>query len=151
MTSSRWPAAVAALVATLRAAPALAGVDVLDGPPTGEPSGRDVVCIGHVLDDADDTSGSANWTPYTTGGVISEDSEIRCAVQSVSGATDLAIARGRAFALLDAVHAALRADWTLGDPSIVTGDLAVGAVRQAQTELGSGCRVEFTVTIHALI
>ena len=151
MTSSRWPVVVDALVAALRADPALAGVDILDGPPTGEPSGRDVIAIGHALDDDDDTAGSTAWTDHSTGGVVEERCEIRCAVQAVSGNTALTTARGRAFELLDAAHAALRADWTAGVASVVSVDLAAGTVRQAQSDLGSGARVEFTVTIHALI
>ncbi len=151
MTASRWPSVVDALVAVLRATPALAGVDVLDGPPTGEPSGRDVVAIGHSLDDDDDTAGSVAWTDYSTGGVVEERCEIRCAVQAVSGDTAMTTPRTRAFALLDAAHAALRADWTAGVPSVVSVDITTGTVRQAQSGLGPGARIEFTVTVHALI
>jgi len=149
--ASRWPVVAAELVAMLRADPALSGVDVLDGPPVGEPSGRDVISIGHALDDADDVAGSAAWAWHATGGQVDETSEIRCAVQSVSGSVDLAVPRARAFAILDVVQSALRADWTAGIDGAWSIDVSAGTVRQAQTELGSGCRVEFTVTIHALI
>lgn len=152
MTASRWPAVVDALVALLRADPALAGVDVLDGPPVGEPSGRDVVCIGHVLNDDDDLSGSVRWQPHSTGGIVEEACQVRLAVQAVAGDTTLAIPRTRAFALLDAVHAALRGDWTVGGlDGVIAVDLETGSVRQDQADLGSGCRVEATVTVTSLI
>lgn len=152
MTASRWPAVVDALVALLRAHPSLAGVDVLDGPPVGEPTGHDVICVGHGLDDDDDTSGAVRWQPHSTGGVLAEDCDVRLVVQAVIGDTTLSAARTRAFALMDVVHAALRGDWTVGGlDGVIAVDLSAGTIRQDQTGLGCGCRIEATVTVTSLI
>ncbi len=151
MTSTRWAASVDALLAACRAAPALSAAYVSDGPRMADAG--DFVIIGH--DDAvdDDQAGRIDQSWHDTGIAARRDdvAQVRCAVASQDGGSDLASARSAAFALLGAVEAVIRSDPSLGMPEVIGTEVTFGTIRQGRTDQGVYCLVQFTVDITSVI
>ncbi len=145
--SSQVPAAMAALLAAFRAAPALAGpgTDIRDGPQvTGSPA-LEAVLVGWHGQMSDLLAAEATVNPEVFGDA--DDRElfaIRCAALVMNGQNDLAAARTRAYALFAACGAVVRADRRLAG---TVGDSHIGrhALRQEQRTDGAVATVEFTV------
>jgi hypothetical protein len=143
--SSQVPAAVTALLAAFRAAPALVGVDVRDGPAVIASAALEAVLVGWGGQPADTLAADAAVSPEVFGDA--DDRElftIRCAALVLNGQNDLAAARTRAYALLAACGAVVRADRRL---SGTVGDSHIGThtLRQTQTPDGTVATVAFTV------
>jgi hypothetical protein len=143
--SSKVPAAMTALLAAFTAAPALAGVDVRDGPVVTGSAALEAVLVGWTGQAADQLAADAAVNPEVFGDA--DDRElfsIRCAALVLNGQNDLAAARTRAYALLAACGAVIRGDRRLGG---TVGDSHVSrhALRQTQTPDGTVATVEFTV------
>lgn len=143
--SSQVPAAMAALLAVFRAAPALAGTEVRDGPVVAASAALEAVLVGWGGRADDQLAADAAVNPEVLGDA--DDRElftIRCAVMVLNGQNDLAAARTRAYALLATCGAAVRADrrlsGTVGDSHISTH-----ALRQTQTPDGTVVTVAFGV------
>jgi len=155
VTTSRVPAAIAALVDICRTSPGLAGVEIVDGPPIIDLSNPDLVFIGWQPgeDQAATLTQSFNGAGART---RDEDFVITCYAEARSGDTDIAAQRVRAFALVGAVETALRATNELPEAPTLNGTvlwahLTAGNLTQAQTKAGAVVGVAFSVTCRARI
>lgn len=155
MLTSRVPAAVDALLAILRASPALAGVSVMDGPTSVNLTDRQRVYVGWQ------PSGNAAVTlsqDFNAAGARTRDEafEISCYAESRSGDPNAAaLHRGRVFELVGAVEVALRATAEAPDApklggAVMWAHLTTGDLTQLQAE-GTVAGLAFTVTCRARI
>jgi hypothetical protein len=143
--SSRVPAAIAALLAAFRAAPALAAVDVRDGPVVTASAALEAVLVGWGGRADDTLAADAAVNPEVLGDA--DDREvftIRCAAMVLNGQNDTAAARARAYALLAACGAVIRADRRLGG-TVGDSHIASHALRQDPTPDGVKVTVTFGV------
>ncbi|MCP9209284.1 hypothetical protein [Streptomyces cucumeris] len=155
MATSRVPAAIAALVALLRGAAGLDGVQVIDGPPTGGMEEADYVAVGW------DPGGEAAVVmaqEFAGAGARTRDEEftITCCVDAWTGGDDIASVRHRVFELLGAVEDALRASAPSPDaPSlggtVLWSHLTSGSLTQANTSQGVRALITFAVSCRARI
>lgn len=154
MQTSRVPAAIDALLAILRARPALAEVDVVDGPAAVNLTNRRRIHIG--------------WSPgadqavelqqqFNAAGARTRDEmfSISCYAESRGGDKDMAPRRSDAFTLVGEVEQALRA--TDAEPeaptlngTVLWAELTTGNVLQSASE-GAIVGVEFAVSCRARI
>ncbi|MEU2181233.1 hypothetical protein [Streptomyces thermolilacinus] len=155
MATSAVPAAIDALLAILRAAPALAGVDIIDGPPTGDMSAADLVAVGWQPDDGE-AAVLAQEFAYAGARRRDEEFVISCWLESWTGDNDVAARRVRAFELLAVVEDALRASDaapeapTLGG-TVLWAHLTAGTLRQVNTDQGVKAGLAFSVACRARI
>ncbi|MGW4050798.1 hypothetical protein ACWENA_08190 [Streptomyces sp. NPDC004779] len=155
MLTSRVPAAVDALLAILRAAPGLADVMVLDGPPVTNLSGTERLYIGHqpgggpAVTLAQEFAGAGARTR-------DEAFAITCYAEVWSGDTDMQVHRLRVFELVGEVETALRASnaATMAptlDGTVLWAHVTAGDLAQEQSSSGARAGVVFTVTCQARI
>lgn len=155
MATSAVPAAIDALLAILRAAPALAGVEVIDGPPTGDMSAADLVAVGWQPDDGEAATLAQNFA-YAGARRRDEEFVISCWLESWTGDSDVAARRTRAFELLAVVEDALRASDvapeapTLGG-TVLWAQLSAGSLRQSFTDQGVKAGIAWSVACRARI
>ncbi|MEU0716838.1 hypothetical protein ABZ498_06605 [Streptomyces lavendulocolor] len=110
MATSAVPAAIDALLTIFRAAPGLAGVTIIDGPPVQDMSGRDFLAVGWSLANEASTAAEASQDFANAGARNrNEDFAITGWLESWTGDKDIAPRRTRAYELLAAVEDALRA------------------------------------------
>jgi hypothetical protein len=143
--SSQVPDALAALLAAFRAAPALAGTDIRDGPVVTGSAALEAVLVGWTGLPGDALAADAAVSPEVFGDA--DDREvftIRCAALALDGQGDMTAARTRAYQLLAACGAVVRADRSLAG---TVGDSHIGthALRQEQRPDGAVATVTFTV------
>lgn len=156
MSTSRVPAAVDALLATLRAAPALSEVLVIDGPPINNLSGGKRLYIGWQRDAGDiAVSGSQE---FNSAGARTRDENfaIACYAEVWSGDTDMQLQRNGAYGLLAVVEDALRATNAAPEAPTLSGSvlwsqLTTGDLVQQQTDAGACAGLNFTVACRARI
>ncbi|MFJ4974209.1 hypothetical protein ACIP6X_02460 [Streptomyces coeruleorubidus] len=155
MATSAVPGAMAALVAILRAAPDLADVEILDGPPTVDMARSDVIAVGWSSE-GEQAAQFAQTFNAAGARTRDEDFDIRCLIDVWHGGNDFAAVRQRAFAVLGVVENAIRA--SAPDPTAPTLNGAVlwahltqGALIQSFTDQGARAGLAFTVTCHARI
>ncbi|WP_406004430.1 hypothetical protein [Streptomyces sp. NBC_00987] len=155
MATSAVPAAVDALLAILRAAPALAEVRIVDGPPSVNLTDRHRIYVG--------------WAPgseqaveieqsFASAGARrrDEDAAISCYAETRAGDKDMSMRRSRAFELLAAVEDALRATDAATEAPTLNGavlwsELTAGTLVQEQSDTGSLAGLSFTVRTRARI
>ncbi|WP_326808176.1 hypothetical protein OHB04_22825 [Streptomyces sp. NBC_01775] len=153
MATSRAGAAIDALLSITRAAPALADVAVVDGPPVTNVSNRRRLYVG--------------WSPgadqavdivqdFATAGARrrDEDFSIACYVEVRGGEKDMALRRAEVFALLAAVEDVLRATDAAPEAPTLGGvvlwaHLTAGALMQEQSSDGALAGIPFTVSCRA--
>lgn len=154
MATSRVPAAVDALVAILRAAPALSEVRIVDGP---ESTNLTDLRRIHVGWHPGAESAVSLQQEFNSAGARTRDEafEISCYAEARSGDTDMKARRDEVFALVGEVETALRA--TNAAPTLPTlngtvlwAHLTAGDLVQVQSE-GSLAGLSFTVTCQARI
>jgi hypothetical protein len=152
--TSRVPAAVDALLAILRAAPGLAGADIVDGPPAVNLTELRRIHVG--------------WQPgaeaavsltqdFNAAGARTRDEvfQIACYAEARGGDRDMQARRTEVFALVGEVETALRASGaapsapTLGG-TVLWAHLTAGDLTQVQGD-GSLAGLAFTVTCQARI
>lgn len=154
MTTSRVPAAVDALLAILRAAPALSEVAIVDGP-----VGINLTQLQRI---------HVGWQPGGDAAVALEQSfnaagartrneafTISCYAEARAGDTDIKARRDEVFALVGEVETALRATNQAPTAPTLNGTvlwahLTAGDLTQLQSE-GSLAGLAFTVTCQARI
>lgn len=154
MATSRVPAAVAALLAILRAAAALANVRIVDGPEPVNLTDRDRIHVG--------------WQPggeaavdleqeFASAGARTRDETfvIACYAESRAGDKDMALRRARVFELVGAVETALRAtDAAPAAPTlngtVLWAHLTTGNLQQVQAD-GAVAGLGFTISCRARI
>jgi hypothetical protein len=154
MQTSRVPAAVDALLAILRAAPALADVRIIDGPEPTNLSERDMIFVGWQPG-ADAAVGLQQDFASAGARTRDEDFEIACYAESRAGDKDMALRRTRVFALVGAVETALRATDAAPTAPTLNGTvlwahLTTGNLQQVQSE-GAVAGLAFAVACRARI
>lgn len=155
MATSAVPGAIDALLAILRAAPALSEVQVLDGPPVGDQSAHDYVAVGWQPDseEAVQLEQTFNAAGART---RDEDFAILCWVDTWTGDSEVRARRLRAFELLGVIESAIRASGpnptapTL-DGAVLWAHVTAGTLKQANTNDGVRAGIAFTVSCRARI
>jgi hypothetical protein len=155
---STVPAAIAALVAAFRAAPALAGVGVYDGPQVSSSAGLEVVAVGFT---GERMSATGEYPEPSLPVVESQSSvegmavdplreqyQVRSVIAVLNGAGDIAAARTRAYELLAACGSVLTADKTLGG-TVMLATLGASSLSQQQGPRGALAMLDFTVVADA--
>ncbi|MER5892280.1 hypothetical protein [Streptomyces sp. NPDC001876] len=155
MATSAAPAAVGALLSILRAAPALDGVHIVDGPPSVNLTDRHRIYVGYSP--GADVSIDIGQSFAGAGARIrDEDGSIACYAETRAGDKDMALRRDRAFELLAAVEAALRATDAAPEAPTLNGTvlwsgLTAGSLVQEQGPNGALAGLSFTVAYRARI
>lgn len=147
MATSTIPAAIDALLAALRAADGLSGVDVFDGEPmTGE--NKDFICIGH--DPTDPLNAvEADQVPASLGNRAREESyEILCSLAAWSGGTTMSARRVRALALFAVIESTVRANITLNGV-VRSAQIGTYSLIQQQTDQGASAGLRFRIACSA--
>ncbi|MCX4786465.1 hypothetical protein OG369_09805 [Streptomyces sp. NBC_01221] len=155
MATSAVPAAVDALLAILRAAPALAEVRIVDGPPSVNLTERQRIYVGWSPG-AEQAVDTAQDFAYAGARSRNEDFSIACYVETRAGDKDMVLRRVKAFELLAAVEDALRATNDAPTAPTLSGTvlwahLTAGSLVQEQTDGGALAGLSFTVTCRARI
>lgn len=155
MATSAAPAAVDALLAILRASPALDGAHIVDGPPSVNLTDRHRIYVGWspgaeaAVDIVQQFAGAGARTR-------DEDASIACYAETRAGDKDMALRRARVFELLAAVETALRATDTAPEAPTINGTvlwsgLTAGSLIQEQGDSGALAGLVFTVAYRARI
>jgi hypothetical protein len=143
---STVPAAIDAVLAAVRAA--LPGVQVWDGPPTGDEEDVRVV-IGWSRNRPTTAVTRADETFETTTG-ITERYDIPGAAISYSGDPDLKPRRDAVYTLIEAIADAVAVDAAIGALD-ATASLTVENLTQEKAGTGVQALADFTVTVIAMI
>ncbi|MEU0393812.1 hypothetical protein ABZ208_13715 [Streptomyces sp. NPDC006208] len=155
MATSAVPGAIDALLAILRADAGLADVTVIDGPPVGDMADQDYVAVG--WQDGSEESVQIAQTFNAAGGrTRDEDFAILCWLDTWTGDSDVRARRLRAFELLAAIEAAIRASGANPEAPTLNGTVlwshfTAGVLKQANTDQGTRAGIAFTVTCRARI
>ena len=151
MAPATWPAAYAAILATLRAALDVPVMDADDDLGAGGDL-RAAVVLGTDTGD-EGRCGVFTQEYHDLGSVATRDDigSIDAQVFAQSGNDDLAVLRAAAFDVLADVESALRSSVTLGVASAIRIELAGGDVFQGRTEDGAFVEVRFQLAYTALI
>ncbi|ARF75683.1 hypothetical protein B7C62_28075 [Kitasatospora albolonga] len=154
MATSAVPAAIDALLAILRAAPALGGVRVIDGPPGVNFTEKDRIYIG--WSPASEQAVEIQQRFASAGARLrDEDAAITCYIETRRGDKDMSLRRSRAFEMLAAVETALRATGAAPaaptlNGSVLWAELTAGSLVQVQDN-GAMSGLVFTVAYRARI
>ncbi|WP_067967525.1 hypothetical protein [Nocardiopsis trehalosi] len=144
---STIPAAMAALTATLQAAPGLAGVQVLQGPPTTniEP---DAVLVGFTGDVSEGAIRSTRLTADLGGRRDQETYQVTTMVSSFSGDTEMDARMERTCAMVAEIDRVLSADRKLGG-AVAQARVVEVNLGQVQTTDGAECNAQVIIEIRA--
>jgi hypothetical protein len=154
-TTSRAPEAVAALLAILRAAPALSDVTIVDGPTATNFSGKRRLCVG--WSPSGDGAVDIEQTFNSAGARTRDESfTIRCYAEARAGDTDMSLRRETVFDMVAVVEQALRATDVAPEAPTLNGTvlwahLTTGNLAQEQTGDGALAGLSFTVSCRARI
>ncbi|SDN17820.1 hypothetical protein [Streptomyces wuyuanensis] len=155
MATSAIPGAIDALLTVLRAAPDLADVQVLDGPPVGDQSAQDYVAVGYQ-EGAEESVQMAQDFNAAGARTRDEDFDILCWIDTWTGDSDVSARRTRAFELLAVVEDAIRASGVSPTAPTLNGavlwaHLTNASLRQANTTDGVRAVIAFSVSCRARI
>ena len=146
------PLAIAALIRALNLSPALAGVEVRDGPQITNAAALEVVVVGYQGAEDDAVADGTVLPEGLSGGRPDRESySVHCAVSVLAGddpSTAVATARNRACVLLAAVGDAITADRTLGR-TVLRASPGSWAMRADETTAGMVTTIKFDVNIDA--
>ena len=144
--ASRVPELIDALVAACRAAPALADVAVADGPELSESNPAEWLMIG--FDGDPDSNFQAAQSVGGWASLVNSDREeqlqVTCAVFASRGDTDVRAARARAYEIAGVLEQLLRADPSVGLPSL---EVAIEATQLAQPQMELGVQAQLVLTV----
>ncbi|MFD0146211.1 MULTISPECIES: hypothetical protein [unclassified Streptomyces] len=154
MATSRVPAAVDALLEILRAAPALDGIRIVDGPEAVNLTERQRIHIGWQPSGEMAVSLVQDFN-YAGARTRDEDFVISGYIEARGGDKDMALRRNQAFAILAAVEDALRATDLAPEAPTLNGTvlwahLTAGDLSQQQAE-GAIVGINFAVSCRARI
>ncbi|WP_330349573.1 hypothetical protein [Streptomyces sp. NBC_00582] len=156
MANSKVPAAIANLLAILRARPALQqGLLILDGPAVVDVSQADLISVGWSPD-GDQAVELVQDFNAAGARTRNEQFAIHCVIDVWNGGNDIAAVRVRVFEIFAEIENALRAsDLTPDAPTlnntVLWAHLTSGVLRQSFTEQGARVALSFTVTCQARI
>lgn len=140
--ATQWPVVYARLLTLLPALPGWAEVDVRDGPGV-DAQVLDYCTVGHAYEER--SAGTFSHERHGNGFQVEETGSIRCELVTSSGDTDPQAVRVSAFALIDELEEAIRADQTLGVLSKGSTTALVVDVAPRQSRAGASQRLPFTV------
>lgn len=156
MATSAVPAAINALLTIWRALPGLTGVQVLDGPPTGDQSDTEYVSVGWQPESNDVAAESVQTFNSAGARTRDEDFALTCWVDTWNGDADVGARRARAYELLAVIEESLRA--TSGNPTAPTllgtvlfSQMTSSVLRQVNTDQGVRAGIGFSVNCRARI
>jgi hypothetical protein len=145
--ASTVPAALTALAAAFTAAPALAGVEVTDGPPVRNSSALEALSTGwSPSEDVD-----AVEVTTSSEGLNVPDREqylVHCSLGVLNGDRDLAAARARVYQLHSAAGAVLAGNQSLSG-AVMSARMGDHSLRQSDTDTGMLARINFTIRVDA--
>jgi hypothetical protein len=149
MATSSVPAAIDALLALLRAAPELADVEVIDGPPTDDMSAADFIAVGWQPE-SDEAAQLTQQFAYAGARRRDEQIVITGWLESWTGDREFKPPRDRAFELLAALETALRATDARPEAPTLSGavlwaEFTAGSMRQQFTDQGARVGITWTV------
>ena len=140
-----WPKVADALLVLLPTLTGWADVTVRDGPFLQPPTDPAYCTVGAVDDEVG--GGTFEQEPGTVTGLLEESGTVRCEIAVGTGADDLPVVRAQAFALIDAVDFAVRADQTLSGALGPDGVVTVGGdVLPVQNTSGTAVRLVLAVS-----
>jgi|SRR5215475_13720034 len=145
---STVPDALAALVAMCKTAPALEGVEVIDGPPTADSNALESVAIGYSASEDIDAVDMAEAFSDLGSSRDREQYTIHNSLGVLNGDRDTATARVRAYAMLDAVGFVIADDPTLRK-TVMKAGLSTHTLHQGDTTGGLLVRINFSVDVDA--
>lgn len=147
-STTSYPAVIDALLERLGQAPALAGVQILDGQPTRNITvDPDVIVVGFSTERPDmEVTQSRNNLAATRD---QETYDLVCLVSAWRGDPGIKPVRDRCAELIDAINGVLIADRRLGGACLHT-QLSVVNFASAQTDTGPSCTAEVLITVTAL-
>jgi hypothetical protein len=155
VATSAAPAAIDALLAILRDAPALTGVRIVDGPPAVNLTAKHRIYVGWSPGSEQSAEIEQDFA-YAGARRRDEDLTLACYIETRAGDTDMALRRTRAFEILAAVEDALRA--TDAEPeaptlrgTVLWAHLTAGSLTQEQNDKGALVGLTFTVRCRARI
>lgn len=156
MVTSRVPAAVAALLDILRAAPALAGsVHIEDGPTAVNLTDLDRIYVGWQ---PNGDAGVSLQQDFNAAGARTRDESfaIGCYAESRSGDKDMAARRERAFEIFGVVETEIRASNTSPEAptlnsTVLWAHVTLGDLYQEQSSNGAIAGLSFQVSCRARI
>lgn len=142
--ATQWPVLAARLVEVLPTLPGWEQVAVFDGQPVTGDVPTSYCTVGYA--GLEESAGSYETARAGNGFQIEESGSVRCELVVSAGDTDLTAVRTEAFALVDAIEAAIREDQRFGVlPPASTTDLVVDVV-PFQSTAGAVQRLPFSVT-----
>ncbi|MFG2589052.1 hypothetical protein [Streptomyces sp. NPDC048438] len=157
MATTAVPAAITALVQILSAAPALAGVTVVDGPPTTDMSEADFVAVGWNMG-GDDQAAAESLQDFAYAGARARDEDFTISgwLESWTGDEDFAARRARAYELLAVLEGSLRATQAQPEAPTLLGTvlwahLTRHRLQQQFTDSGARVGISWTVACRARI
>jgi hypothetical protein len=142
---SRVPEVIDALVALGKADAALAEVEVSDGPEVSETQALDWLIVGFDGDPSGDFQAAqtvGGWSDLRTG--REEQFQVTVAAIANRGDTDVRAARARAYEIGARVEAWLRADPSIGLPSL---EAAIEASQLVQDQTNQGAQARLLLTV----
>jgi hypothetical protein len=150
------PAAMTSLVAMLRAASALKGtaadgsdVQVKDGNEIAEPGALDVISVGWLGPDEDDTAADGSLAGEDYQAFRDRETySIHCALATLDGDNVIPAGRARAFTLLGVIGQVIAADSSL-QGTVMSAQLGSWSLRQDATNDGTRTRITFSVDCDA--
>lgn len=155
MATSAVPAAIDALLTILRAAPALADVQVSDGPPIEDQSAAELVAIGWTHEDALSAEAAQD---FNSAGARTRDEDFSIAgwIDAWNGDDDITVCRDRAYELLAVIETAIRASGANPTAPTLNGavlwaHLTRHALHQRDTDQGMKAGIAFTISCRARI
>lgn len=146
--ASTVPGAITALVTMLQAAPALAGVEVNDGPPMGNSAAMEAIGVGYTAEEDIPAVDSSVTVSSFSGFPESESYTVHCSLAVVTGDRLIASSRARAYELYAAIGEVLAAQ---GVPGTMSAGLADHSLSQEDTDRGMLARINFGIQVTASI
>jgi len=145
--ASTVPAALAAITTAFTAAPALAGVEVTDGPPQRNSAALEALSVGwSPSEDVD----AVEVTTSAEGLAVPDREQylIHCSLGVLNGDRDLTAARARAYQIHGAAGATLAGNQSLGGV-VMSAQMGDHSLRYSDTDAGMLARVNFTIRVDA--
>lgn len=155
MATSAVPGAITELLAILSADAGLTGVEVIDGPPTGDMSATEYVAVGWQPDGEESVQIAQDFNAAGAR-TRDEDFAILCWIDTWTGDSDVSARRVRAFELLAVVEDSIRASGASPtapnlNGSVMWAHLTNAVLKQANTDQGVRAGIAFTITCRARI
>lgn len=144
MWGSTVPVVLPLLVSSLRGAPGMENVKVLDGPALDGSTASAWVLVG-IGEDGSAAEGE-NSTEGLSAARSREQYSVECTLRVSSGSTKVATSRERAYEVFGAVGAFLASDPTLGR-SVMKASIGRWVFSQKQDGKGFAAEIAFTVDI----